>query len=314
MRKSLVYLVGSGLIGAAQPAAAQYMPHLDPNLYILATMNMNNGYGACGPMAAAEIDEARQPAPQVMQAYFTAAQARQPVSPLFRLSGRTALVVDGQATGEVDLDSQVDPLAVPGNRLDLETLRFFRAGTAGTAQGQWLVLAADGSVAGAYTAQFQREDGQWKLLRLEIFRADDLVSPIMHYCTNPGDLTNARVTGGENQVAALERQLERAERRQAESEARAVEAEARAAGEPGSARRIAQAAERRTQANERQAETLEVRTKLAEAREKLSEARADLAALEARTTQARNAEAFRLLDDDGKPKTEDDPESKSQTG
>lgn len=303
-RGILATAAGIALMGYAQTAAAQYMPHLDPNLYMLTVMNMNNGYGACGPMPAAEIDEARLPAPQVMQAYFAAAQARQPVSPQFRLGSRTAWVLDGQTTGETGLDAVVYPLAVAGNRLDPETLRFFRAGTAGTAQGQWLVLAADGSVAGAYTAQFQREDGVWKLLRLEVSRADDLLAPIMHYCTNPGDLTNARVTGGENQVTALERQLERAERRRAEADARAVEAEASAAAEPDSARRATLARERRAQAAERLADLEETRTKLTEARDKLAEARADLAALEARTTQARNAAAFRLLDDDGKPKGE----------
>lgn len=299
-------LLGTGLLGGAQPAAAQYMPHLDPNLYMLTVMNLNNGFGACGPMPQAEIDEARLPAPQVMQAYFAAAQARQPISPHFRLGGRTAWVLGDLAAGEAELDAQADPLAVAGNRLDPATLRFFRAGMAATAQGQWLVLAPDDSVAGVYNAQFQREDGQWKLLRLEVFRADDPVAPIMHYCTDPGDLTEARVTGAEGLVTQLERQLERARRRYDADAARAVEAEARAAAEPGSARRTAQAAERRAQADERRRQLEETQTKLAEARDRLAEARADLAELQARTTPARNAAAFRLLDDEGKVRSDED--------
>lgn len=303
MRKSLAILVSSGLLGASQPATAQYMPHLDPNLYMLTVMNMNNGYVGCGPMPQAEIDEARLPAPGVMQAYFAAAQSGQPISPHFRLNSRTAWVMGGLTAGEAELNAQADPLAVAGNRLDPDTLRFFRAGTATTAQGQWLVLAADGNVAGVYNAQFQREDGQWKLLRLEVFRADDPVAPIMHYCTDPGDLTEARVTGGENFVTQLERQLERAQRRYDEDAARAVEAETRAAAEPDSARRASQAAERRAQADERRQQLEETQTKLAEARDKLADARADLAELQSRTAPARNAATFRQRGDDGKFKS-----------
>jgi len=312
MRKSLALLAGVALLGTAQPAAAQYMMHLDPNLYILATMNMNGGVGACGPMPQAEIDEARLPAPATMQAYFAAAQGGQPISPLFRLGRQTAWTLGEVTAGQAELDAQRDPLAVPGNRLDPATLRFFRAGTAGTAQGQWLVTAPDGGVAGVYNAQFQREDGQWKLLKLAIFRADDPVAPILHYCTDPGDLNEARVTGGEGRVTYSERELERAQRRRDEDLARAVDAEAQAAQRPDSTRLRQQATERRARATEREEQLTRARQGLTDSHTALTEARADLAAFTARTTAARNAADFRLLGDDGKVKVEGEGEGEGE--
>ncbi len=314
MRKALTLVAGAALLGVPQVAAAQYMPHLDPNLYILTTMQMNSGAGGCGPMPQAEIDEARLPAPGIMQAYFAAAQAGQPVSPHFRLGSKTAWTLGDRTVGQAELDMQSDPLAVAGNSLDPETLRFFRAGTHQTAQGQWLVTAPDGTVAGVYVAQFQREDSQWKLLTLEVFRADDMVAPIMHYCSEPGDLNDRRVTGGEALVTHHERKLERAQRRHDEDLARAVEAEARAAERPDNRSRAQQATERRARANERQEQLETARTNLAEAREDLEEARADFAELQSRTTQARNARDFRLLDDDGKLLSEQDKETGGETG
>jgi hypothetical protein len=231
---------------------------------------------------------------------FAAAQAGQPVSPFFRLGSKTAWTLGDHTAGQAELDAQSDPLAVAGNSLDPETLRFFRAGTHQTAQGQWLVTAPDGTVAGVYVAQFQREDSQWKLLAMEVFRADDMVAPIMHYCSEPGDFNDRRVTGGEALVTHNERQVERAQRRYDEDLARAVEAEARAAERPDNRSRAQRATERRARVNERLEQLETARTKLAEARADLEQASADFAELQSRTTLARNARDFRLLDDDGK--------------
>jgi len=57
-------------LAQAAPAAAQYMPHLDPNTYILATMAYGAGGDPCMAGTALpdrEIAEARDPAPGVMQ-------------------------------------------------------------------------------------------------------------------------------------------------------------------------------------------------------------------------------------------------------
>lgn len=280
------------------PAAAQYMPHLDPNLYMFAMMNY--GTSTCGPMVDSEIDEARLPAPGIMQAYFDAAQAGEPISPSFKLNKRTRWVLGEASAGQAELDAQRDPLAAAGNRLDPETLRFFRAGIHTTAQGQWLVLAPDGGVAGVYTAQFEREEGQWKLLALEIARAGDRVSPIKHYCSEPGDLVEAQVKGREQMVAGAERAFERAQRNHAKAEQTAAASEAKAAEKPDSSSRAQRAAADRAKAEERRQRLEREAADLAEANAKLAEARAELAEFQALTTEARNARSFRELDKDGK--------------
>ncbi len=302
MRKILTIVAAPIVLGLSQPAAAQYMPHLDPNLYILTAMMMNNGVGTCGPMSDSEIDEARLPAPLVMQAYFDAAQSGEPVSPMFRLTSKTSWTLGDLIVGEDELDSQSDPLAVTGNTLDTDTLRFFRAGTHQTAQGQWLVLTPEDDVAGVYNGLFQRERGEWKLQELEIFRADDEVAPIRHYCSEPGDLNERRVNGLETQITNLERQLERRQERLLRDEQRAVEAEERAAQKPDSSGRARRAAQRRARADERMADVQETRALLEEARADLGKARTELTEFQAQTTAARNARHFRLLDDEGRQK------------
>lgn len=292
-------LMALGLACSAVPAAAQYMPHLDPNLYILTTMNMS-GPGSCGPMPQAEIDEARLPAPGIMQAYFDARQAGQPVSSVFKLNGKTSFTHGAVSVGEEGLDMAADPLAAAGNVLDADTLRFFRAGTHQTALGQWLVADPAGEVAGVYTGEFTREDGAWKLHKLTVYAGEEPVGPILHYCSEPGDLDERRVNATEAQVANAERQVERAQRRLERDEAQAVEAEARAAERPDNAGRARRAAERRAKAEERVAELAEAQQKLAEARDNQAEAQADRQNLVELTGPAYLARQFRLLDDEGK--------------
>ncbi|TIX49747.1 hypothetical protein [Alteraurantiacibacter aquimixticola] len=282
----------------AGPAAAQYMPHLDPNLYMLTVMQMNSG--SCGPMSDDEIDEARLPAPGIMQAYFDAAQSGASISHMFKLNGKTNWTLGDHSVGEDELDMQVDPLAVAGNSLDTETLRFFRAGNHQTALGQWLVTNPADEVAGVYTGQFTRERGEWRLHKLQIFRADDPVEPIKHYCSEPGDLNEATLRVAEASVDETERQVERAVRRYERDESRAVEAEARAAEKPDSSGRARRASERRQLANERLEELEEARLRLTEAQSELEVAQAEQAEFAALTISASGAREFRLLDDDGK--------------
>lgn len=299
--KIFASLSATALAIQATPAAAQYMPHLDPSLYANAVMMSMNGQGTCGPMPESEIDEAREPAPGIMQAYFDAAQAGQPVSPVFKLTKKTSWTLGEQSVGQEQLDAQRDPLAVSGNSLDPQTLRFFRAGTHRTAQGQWLVRDADGNVAGVYNAQFEREQREWKLLGIEIFRADDQVAPIKHYCSEPGDLNETKVEGAEARVKSAERAVEKARERFARDDAKATEAEAKAAEKPNSSGRARRAAERRARADARLLQVEEKEKELAEAQIKKLKADEEHAQFLALTTPARNAHTFRLLDDDGKP-------------
>lgn len=294
----------AALAFSAVPAAAQYMPHLDPNLYMLTTMNMM-GPGSCGPMVEAEIDEARLPAPGIMQAYFDARQAGNPVSSVFKLNGKTSFTHGASSFGELELDAASDPLATPGNALDTDTLRFFRAGTHQTALGQWLVTGPDGNGVGVYTGEFTRESGEWKLHKLTAYAGEEPVGPILHYCSEPGDLDERQVNASETLVAQAERQVERAQRRLERDEADAVEAEARAAEKPDSSGRARRATERRARADERAAELAEAQGKLAEAREKQAEAQAEREEFLALTGPAYLAGQFRLLDDEGKPIAEE---------
>ena len=45
--KSLAASAASAALVLSAPASAQYMPHLDPNLYMLTVMNMSNGPNTC---------------------------------------------------------------------------------------------------------------------------------------------------------------------------------------------------------------------------------------------------------------------------
>ena len=287
----------------ANSASAQYMPHLDPSLYAGVIAGMG-GPGTCGPMPDKEIDEARLPAPGIMQGYFEAAQSGASLAPHFKLNGKTEWKLGELVAGEEALNSQKDPLAVAGNRLDPDTVRFFRAGTHQTAQGQWLVLNAAGDVAGVYNGVFERQDRQWRLHKLEIFEADHKVSPIMHYCQKPGDLDERRVDALTTQVEGLEKRVASRTRRYERDAAKYEEAEAKAAEKPNSKSRARKMRERRTLMRTRQTKLMEAQDQLAEAKTNLAEAQTELEQLRSHTTEARNAQAFRLLDLEGKPKEE----------
>jgi hypothetical protein len=300
MMNSLKLAAIAALALASTSASAQYMPHLDPQLYANVIMQMT-GAGTCGPMPDKEIDEARLPAPGLMQGYFEAAQSGSPIAPHFKLNSKTRWTLGETSVGEEALNAQKDPLAVAGNRLDLDTVRFFRAGTHQTAQGQWLVLNEAGDVAGVYNGVFERQKGQWRLHKLEIFEADHKVAPIMHYCSKPGDLDERRVTGLKAQVEALEKRVVARTKRYERDVAKFEEAEARAAERPGSTNRARKLRERRTLMDGRRAKLAEAQEQLANARSNLAEAVADLEQLRSHTTEARNAHRFRELDLEGKP-------------
>lgn len=284
----------------ATSARAQYMPHLDPQLYANVIMRMSES-NTCAPMPDKEIDEARLPAPGIMQGYFEAAQLGAPIAPHFKLNGKTRWTLGGVSVGEDALNGQKDPLAVPGNRLDPDTVRFFRAGTHQTAQGQWLVLNDAGEVAGVYNGQFERQKGEWRLHKLTIFEADQKVSPITHYCSSPGDMDERLVDALTMQVEALERRVAARTKRFERDVVKLEEARAKAAERPNNSNRARKLRERRDLMESRRAKLTEAQEQLAEARSNLDEAQADLAQLRSQRTEARNAHSFRELDLDGKP-------------
>jgi hypothetical protein len=296
IRAALVIAAGMGF-GA--PASAQYMMHLDPNLYILATMNMGGVYDPCmdgTARSAAKIAEARTPAPAVMQAYFTAAQTGGPKSAAFHLDKNTKWKSGSAEADSADLDRQVDPLALPGHTLDAEPVRFYRAGGGATALGQWAVLDAQGQVVGAYTALFAGVKKVWKLRELTVSQAQETLAPAAQYCRKPGDVIEHRLSSTKTWREGAAKSVEEAKTKL--SEASAAEEKARLAAEARPRdKSLALATQDAQRKLNRWVKQLDEREKnLAKALEKSAEAQKDADALKALTGEARTVRAFKVVD------------------
>lgn len=284
----------------AAPAAAQDYGVFIADVIGQTIANMNSYAPPCGYMPDNELAEARDPAPGVMKGYFDAARSGGDRAQFFKLDGKTAWRLGERAVGGEGLNAQADPLAVEGNRLDPQPLRFYRAGTYSTAQGQWAVMAADGTVAGVYTGLFTRERGQWKLRELTVVPAGSEVGAIDQYCAEPGDLTDSAVTGSEQQIAWLEKEIADEEEDRQRDEARIATTEEKLATSDSRSLRERLAREKRTLAN--RLESLDaLRSALATARDGLAEAQKTRAELLALRGDARNALAFRIAEKDEAP-------------
>lgn len=301
MNREIKLLAGVlSLAGALQaaPAVAQYMMHLDPNIYIFATMNM--GAGRVDPcmtgtaMPEPKIAEARTPAPAVMQAYFGAAQGGGTKSAAFHLDKNAKWQSGGATVGSVDLDRQTDPLAVPGNRLEAEPLRFYRGGAGATALGQWAVVDTEGQVAGIYTALFARASKAWKLRELTVIQAGETVEPAAQYCRKPGDVMEYRLSSTKSWRESAQKSVDNARSKVAEATAKDVAATAAAVTKPRDTRleSAARDAGRSLAYWKRQLDQRE--KNLTQAVEKSAEAQKDAEELKRLTGDARNARAFRV--------------------
>lgn len=286
----------------ASPAHAQYMPHLDPNLYILATMGYGGGVSPCltgTPMADPKIAEARAPSLGAMQAYFAAAQGGTPKSAAFHLDKKSKWQGGGASAGQLDIDRQSDPLAVAGNRLEAEPLRFYRGGTGATALGQWAVLGADGQVAGVYTGFFTRSKKAWKLRELTFSGPAEIVEPIAQYCVKPGDVIEHRLTSTTNWRDSAQKSVDEARAKLDAATVQVAAAEAAIATNPkghGAATVL-----RTAKADQAKwTKQLEKREKnLADALEKSAEAQKDADEIKRLTGPARTAQSFRIATDSG---------------
>jgi len=282
----------------AVPAAAQYMPHLDPNLYMFATMNMGGGVDPCmagTAMSEPKVAEARAPAPAVMQAYFQAAQGGGAKSAAFHLDRNAKWQSGGATAGAADIDRQADPLAAIGNVLEAEPLRFYRGGSGATALGQWAVLDAEGQVAGVYTAFFARANKLWKLRELTLFQAGETVEPAAQYCRKPGDVIEYRLSSTKNWRESAEKSVDEAKAKLAAATATEVAAKAAALAKPRDTR-LSVAARDAQSGVTRWTKQLEQREKnLTQATEKSTDARKDADELERLTGEARNTRAFRVV-------------------
>lgn len=283
----------------AAPARAQYMPHLDPNLYMLTMMNMGGGASPCmtgTPMADPKIAEARAPSLAAMQAYFAAAQGGKPKSAAFHLDKKSKWQGGGATADQLGIDRQADPLAVAGNRLDGDPLRFYRGGSGATALGQWAVLGADGQVAGVYTGFFTRAKKLWKLRELTLSTADESVEPAAQYCVKPGDVIEHRLTSTKTWRESAQKNVDEAQTKLDAATVQVAAAEAALATDP---KRSGTATVLRT-AKAGQAKwtkQLEKHEKnLADALEKSAEAEKDAAEIKRLTGPARGALAFRIVE------------------
>ncbi len=253
-------------------ATAQYMPHLDPNLYMFAVMNMSGRQ--CLEVTDKKLNEVRGPTRAAMVAYFASAGGAGTKSAAFKNSGKTKWRAGTTTATFADIDRATDPLATGGNTLDGNALRFYRAGNLSTALGQWAVKARDGTVAGVYTGLFERESHVWKLRDLTVHRADELVEPVAPYCAKPGDTTQQRVTTTADFVTRNEKQL---------AKRQAALAAAQAGPDPALVKR-----EREKLAKAEEA--------LAKSRENHAEAVADAAEIKRLTLPAREAERLRKVE------------------
>lgn len=290
--KSLAASAASAALVFAVPASAQYMPHLDPNLYMFAVMNMSNGPNTCMTGLALpdkEIAEARVPAPGVMQAYFDAARAGSSRLGAFRQSNKAQWTHAGKTVLLAAIDAQVDPLAVAGNRLDPEPLRFFRSGNFQTAQGQWAVMDGNGAVAGVYDALFQRQSGEWKLQRLTVFGADEAVAPAMQYCLEPGDVTDHAIESAGQRIEHFTKEIGKSETKLATERAKLAKAEAALAAKPGGTSQTEAVRRAKATVERREKKLADLREGLEDAQEYQANSNRDKAEIAALTGPARDA-------------------------
>lgn len=298
--KGIFKLCALGFVATAvpcAPAAGQYMPHLDPNLYMLVTMNSGTGASPCmtgTPMADAKIVEARASTLATMQHYFGAAQGGSGKSAAFLLDKKTAWQLGGSSVGHAAIDGQSDPLAVAGNRLKAEPLRFYRGGTGATALGQWAVFDVAGQIAGVYTGFFVRSKKEWKLRELTLSRAEDSLSPVAQYCVKPGDVLEHRLSSTKTWRENAEKMVMQSREKLAAASTRVSKQEAALAAHPRDKNIKAALLTSRTN-QERLAKQLAKRDEnLADAAKKLVEAENDAAEIARLTGPARNALAFRV--------------------
>lgn len=269
---------------ASMPVHAQYA--IINDVIAQTVMNMSSG-APCINMPASELAEARDPAPGIMQGYFAAAAGGGKKSASFKLNKKAKWSAGGVISAMADIDTQTDPLAVAGNSLNPDPLRFFRAGTFGTALGQWAVRDAGGGVVGVYTAMFEREKNVWKLRELTVSKADEVVEPIAAYCQKPGDTTGQRVISTETNMVWAERQVEKRKAKLADAIAKANAGEAMGSA---TVTKLRQAVAREQKKLVQSEETL------GKAREAYAEAVADADEITRLTQPARQAEQMREMD------------------
>lgn len=181
------------------------------------------------PQDAAEVAETRAPTAALMSRYWEAAR-KGPVdlTPFYHESGKNRWMASGTTVGPNRFAGVTDPLAtIAGLALEPQPAAFLRSGDGAIVQGQWRVLAADGSEAGRLDASFTRQIGVWRLRTLRVVRAGEPVPAVAAFCHKPGDIEPYK-------VAFAEQERLRAEKRARKEAARAARA-ARESASPSQA-------------------------------------------------------------------------------
>lgn len=185
------------------------------------------------PMVAKEVAEAADPAPALIQGYWSAVQAGKAPLGSFIIDKNTRWSGGTTVLDQKTLAAIKDPFALGGNSLNPQPLALVRAGDGASAQGQWQVRDASGKLVGTYNAVLRRRAGTWLLSSLELVEGKTWVDPVVQYCHKPGDVIGYRLTNTKSAADYAARRLVKAQKKEAEARAKAEIAKGKADEDPG---------------------------------------------------------------------------------
>lgn len=187
------------------------------------------------PMVPKEVAEAADPAPALIQGYWSAVQSGKAPLASFIIDKNTRWTAGTSVLDQKTLAGIKDPFAQPGNSLNPQPLALVRAGDGSSAQAQWQVRDPAGKLVGTYNAVLRRRTGTWLLSSLELVDARTWVDPVVQYCHKPGDVLGYRLTNTRRAAVFAEKQFAKAKRKEGEARAKAEAAAAEADAAPGKA-------------------------------------------------------------------------------
>jgi hypothetical protein len=181
------------------------------------------------PQAQPEVDETRSPTAELMSRYWDAAR-KGPVdlAPFYHESGKKRWTAGKTTVGPNKFGKVTDPLATTaGLTLEPQPVGFLRSGDGATVQGQWRVLAPDGSEAGRLDASFTRQIGVWRLRTLHVLHVGEAVPAVAAFCHKPGDIEPYKVAFAEQERLRAEKRARKEAARAARERARQTQASTR---------------------------------------------------------------------------------------
>lgn len=184
-------------------------------------------------MVPKEVAEAADPAPALIQGYWSAVQGGQAPLASFIVDKNARWTAGATVLDQKTLAAIKDPFAQSGNSLNIQPVALVRAGDGASAQAQWQVRDSAGKLVGTYNAVLRRRAGTWLLSSLELVDNKTWVDPVVQYCHKPGDVLGYRLTNTRSVAAYAEKRLAKAQKKEAEARAKADKAKAEAEQAPG---------------------------------------------------------------------------------